>query len=148
MAVRYRATNDFFHCWLRLIWSRNQVRWWDMLKCWRWIDPKDLLLPVRPHNSRFIFPVRCLSQILLQLSIRQLLRGPWQLVRRLLSQVQITSLRLLHLLHVIIGLHLIIVVIIILSILLLFLWRSHLQRPRAVLLVLIVESRIDSDLVV
>lgn len=148
MTVRYCATYDLFHRWLRLIWSRNQVRWRDMLKRWWRIDPKDLLLPVRPHHSRFIFSVRCLGQILLQLSIRQLLRGPWQLMWRLLSQVQITSLRLLHLLHIVISLHLIIVVIIILSILLLFLRRSHLQRTWAVLLVLIIESRIDSNLVV
>ena len=124
MAVGYGSTDYLFHSRGWLIRSTYQVCLWHVLESRTWVDTKDLCLTGTSHNSSFIFPMRWLTQIVFQLSVRQTLLRSLKLMRSLLSEIKVAGLRLLHLLHVVIVLDLVSVILIILTRSLLLLARS------------------------
>jgi hypothetical protein len=113
MAVWNSSSNYLFHSWGGMVWASNQIRWRNLLESGARINAKNLLLTVA-HHSRFVFPMRWLGQVLLQWCIGQILIRTRELMWILLSLVKGASLRLLHLLHVIVCLHLVSVIVVIL----------------------------------
>ena len=150
--MRYRSTNDLFHSWLRVIGPSYQIGRRHLLERRAGVNSQNLLLPVAAHHGGLILTVRGLAQIMLQLCTCQV----WisDCVRCALRHIELTSrgCALLKLLHVIIGLHLVSIVVIVLSRVspLLFLGNPELGWSNVLvhLLVLIVEPRINSDLIV